>query len=86
MEDFKNGMEDNLPYFHTNSILDFVLYLEKNTYQCPVVVDNIVTEVFSFNIYAYYLLTYRSTVVVYIVQTVYVLHRCKHIAFCCLLL
>ena len=22
MEDFKNGMEDNLPYFHTNSILD----------------------------------------------------------------
>ena len=24
MEDFNNGMEDNLPYFHTNSILDFV--------------------------------------------------------------
>ena len=24
MEDFKNGMEDNLPYFHTNSNLDFV--------------------------------------------------------------
>ena len=24
MEDFKNGMEDNLPYFHTNSILDFM--------------------------------------------------------------
>ena len=24
MEDFKNGMEDNLSYFHTNSILDFV--------------------------------------------------------------
>ena len=23
MEDFKNEMEDNLPYFHTNSILDF---------------------------------------------------------------
>ena len=23
MEDFKNGMEDNLSYFHTNSILDF---------------------------------------------------------------
>ena len=23
MEDFKNGMEDNLPYFHTTSILDF---------------------------------------------------------------
>ena len=24
MEDFKNEMKDNLPYFHTNSILDFV--------------------------------------------------------------
>ena len=23
MEDFKNGMENNLPYFHTNSVLDF---------------------------------------------------------------
>ena len=23
MEDFKNGMEGNLPYFHTNSILAF---------------------------------------------------------------
>ena len=23
MKDFKNGMEDNLPYFHTNFILDF---------------------------------------------------------------
>ena len=25
MEDFKNGAEDNLPYFLINSILDFVL-------------------------------------------------------------
>ena len=24
MEDFKNGMEDKLAYFHTNSILNFV--------------------------------------------------------------
>ena len=24
MEDFNSGMEDNLPYFHTNSILNFV--------------------------------------------------------------
>ena len=24
MEDFKNGMENNLPYFHVNSIQDFV--------------------------------------------------------------
>ena len=24
MEDFKNGMESNLPYFHTNSVQNFV--------------------------------------------------------------
>ena len=31
IEDFKNGIEDNLSYFHTNSILDFRLWhLEKN--------------------------------------------------------
>ena len=24
MEDFKNEMEDSLPYFHTNFMLDFV--------------------------------------------------------------
>ena len=24
IEDFKNGMEDNFPYFHTNFILDLV--------------------------------------------------------------
>ena len=23
IEDFKNGMEDNLPYFHTNSVVNF---------------------------------------------------------------
>ena len=27
MEDFKNGMEDNLLYFHANSILDFGHYI-----------------------------------------------------------
>ena len=27
MENFKNGIEDNLPYFHTNSILDFVHFI-----------------------------------------------------------
>ena len=51
MEEFMNGMEDNLPYFHTNCILD----LQKNTYRCRVVKNNIVTEVFNFNMYAYYL-------------------------------
>ena len=30
MEDFKNGMEDNLPYFHTNSTLDLcIVFTEK---------------------------------------------------------
>ena len=31
MEDFKNGMEDNFPYFNTNSILDFMIaFTEKH--------------------------------------------------------
>ena len=38
--------------------------------------NNIVTEVFNFNIYAYYLSTNRSTLVVYIAQTLYELHHC----------
>ena len=50
MEDFKNGMEDNLPYFH-NKFRS--LYLQKNTYRCRVVINNIVTKVFNLNIYAY---------------------------------
>ena len=55
MEDFENGMEDNLPYqFHTRF---HALYLQKKTYRCQVVINNIVTEVFNFNIYAYYLST-----------------------------
>ena len=29
MEDFKNGMEDNVPYFHTNFTLDFVQCIYK---------------------------------------------------------
>ena len=81
MEDFKNGMEDNhLPYqFHTRFC---ALYLQKNTYRCWVVINNIVTEVFNFNIYTYYLSTNRGTLVIYIAQTVYVLHHCKYIAIC----
>ena len=46
------------------------------------VINNIVTEVFNFNIYAYYLLTNRGTFIVYIAQTVYILHHCKYIAIC----
>ena len=45
-------------------------------------INNIVTEVFNFNSYAYYLTTNRGTLVVYIAQTVYVLHHCKYIAIC----
>ena len=71
MEDFKNGMEDNLPYFHTNSILDFVhciIFTEK--YIPMSGSDNdIVTEVLNF-IYAYYFSTNHSTLVVNIAQTV----------------
>ena len=32
MEDFKNGMEDNFPYFHTNSILDFAHGIYRKMY------------------------------------------------------
>ena len=43
-------------------------------------INNIVTEVFNFNIYAYYLSTNRGALVVYIALTVYVLHHYKYIA------
>ena len=67
-----------LPYqFHTRFR---ALYLQKSTYRCRVVIKNIVTEVFNFNIYTYYLSINRGTLVVYIAQTVYVLHHCKYIA------
>ena len=80
MEDFKNGVEDNLPYqFHTRFC---ALYLQKNTYRCWVVITNIVTVVFNFNINAYYLSTNRGIFAVYIAQTAYVLHHCKYIAIC----
>ena len=47
-----NGRQSSiLPYqFHTTFC---GLYLQKNIYQSPVVTHNIVTEVFSFNIYTY---------------------------------
>ena len=60
-----NGRQSSiLPYqFHTRFR---VLYLQKEIYRCRVglVINNIVTEVFNFNIYAYYLLTNRGTLVV----------------------
>ena len=80
MEDFKNEMEDNLPYqFHTRFC---ALYLQKNTYRCRVVINNIVTEVFNCTIYVYYLSTNHVTLVVYIEQTLYVLYHCTYIALC----
>ena len=75
-----NGRQSSiLPHhFHTRFC---ALYLHKNAYRCRVVIS-IVTEVFNFNIYAHYLSTNRGTLVVYIAQTVYVLHHCKYIAIC----
>ena len=32
MEDFKNEMENNLPYFHTNSIVDFAHGIYRKIY------------------------------------------------------
>ena len=71
-----NGRQSSvLPYqFHTR--FD-ALYLHKSTFRCRVVIKNIVTEVFNFNIYAYYLSTNRGILVVYIAQTVYLMHHCK---------
>ena len=63
--------------FHTNSILDFVqcIYKKKYIYGCRVMIKNIVTEEFNFNIYAYYLATNCGTFVVYIAQAACVLHH-----------
>ena len=61
MEDFKNGMEVNLPYqFQTRFR---ALYLQKNIYGCRVAKNNIVTEIFNLKIIGYYLLTNRGRVV-----------------------
>ena len=58
-----NGRQSSiLPYqFHTRFC---ALYSQKNTYQFRVVINNIVTEVFNFKIYAYYLSTNRGTLAV----------------------
>ena len=54
--------------FHTRFC---ALYLQKIAYQCRVVTNNVITEVFNFNIYVYYLSTNRGTLVVYIAQCTY---------------
>ena len=64
-----NGRQSSiLPYqFRTRFC---ALLLQKNKYLCWVVISNIVTKVFNFNIYANYLSTNRGALVVHIAQTV----------------
>ena len=54
----------------------------QSTYRCRVMINNIVTKIFNFIIYTYYLSTNCGTCDVYVAQTVYVLHQCKYIAIC----
>ena len=56
-----NGRQSSiLPYqFHTRFR---ALYLQKNSYRCRVVINNIVTEVFNFNIYAYIIICRQISV------------------------
>ena len=76
-----NGRQSSiLPYqFHSRFCS---LYLQQNTYRFWLVINNIVTEVFNFNIYAYCLSTNCDASVVCIAQTVHILHHCKYIAIC----
>ena len=69
IEDFKNGMEDNLLYFHTNSTLDLVHVFTEKYIQMSGSDKQYCPE--AFNIYTYYLSTNRGTLVVYVEQTVY---------------
>ena len=72
-----NGRQSSiLSYqFHTRFR---ALYLQKNTHRCRVVIK-ILSQKYSTSISTHfqYLSTNRSTLVVYIAQTVYVLHHCK---------
>ena len=64
-----NGRQSSiLPYqFHTRFC---ALYLQKNIYRCQVVINNIVTEIFNFNIYAYNLSTNRGTLIVHCANSI----------------
>ena len=70
-----NGRQSSiLPYqFH---IRFRALYLHKNTYQCRVVINNIVTEIFNFDICAYYLSTNRGIPVLWLCTL------CKQSTYC----
>ena len=76
-----NGRQSSILSYHFHTKF-CALYLRKNIYRCRLVTNNIVTEVFIFNIYGYYLSTNRGSLVVYIMQTVYVMHHSKYIAIC----
>ena len=65
--------------FHTRFC---ALHSHQNIFECRVVKNNIVAEVYHFSIYAYYLSTNRGTLVVFIAQTVYALHHSNYIAIC----
>ena len=74
IQEWNGRLSSILPYqYHTRFRAS-----QKNTYRFRVVINNIVTEVFNFNIYVYYLSTNRCTLVVYVAQTVYVLQHCKY--------
>ena len=82
----QNGMKWKISRMELKTIFHtrfHALHLQKKIYRyrCRVVisVNNIIAEVFCFNIYAYYLSTNRCTLVVFIVQT---LHHSKYIATC----
>ena len=77
-----NGRQSSilLHQFHTRFC---ALHLQKNILcGCRAVINNIVAEVFYFNIYVHYLWSNRGTLVVFIAQTVDALHHSKYIAIC----
>ena len=89
----QNGMEWKISrkewktIFHTSIPIPYkiscIAFTEKHIqYGCRVVINNIVAEVFHFNIYAHYFRTNCSTLIVVISQTVYALNHIKYIAIC----
>ena len=76
----QNGMEwkisrmERKTIFHTSLSIPYLIscsvFTQKYNTDVRLVINNIVTEEFNFNIYAYYLLTNCGTLVVYFAQTV----------------
>ena len=92
----QNGMEwkisrmERKTIFHTSLSIPYLIscsvFTQKYNTDVRLVINNIVTEEFNFNIYAYYLLTNCGTLVVYFAQTVYVLHLVSTMQFAALML